>query len=327
MLVALGLAPGTLVRTPLPPPDYTSPLRAERLEMDAERAGPFILRSAWHLTSDNNHFGGYSALLARPDGSLLAGSDAGRLLTLRRGKDGGLVGAFEAFSGAANSDKRDVDLEALAQDRDGHIWAAYEGTNSIARHRETSDPGKRVRPQEMANWWSNSGPEAMARLSDGRFLVLAEQRSRFGGDSHEALLFPSDPVEGAEPLVFSVATPGKMRPVDMVEGPGDKVLILLRHFQLFPPQFHVALAIGDPDRIVEGKNWPIELVARIDGDIPSDNYEGIALSRGGGAGCTVWLISDDNFTALQRTLLLEFAWPGCEKAREKPARPSEDQDF
>lgn len=322
VLVALGLAPGTLVRTPEPPPDYAAPLLAERLDVEATRLGPFMLRRAWHLTSANSHFGGYSALLARPDGSLLAGSDAGRLLTIRRGKKGRLTGAFEAFPGAANSDKRDVDLEALTQDGEGNIWAAYEVSNSIARHGGTSDRGIRVRPAEMANWWSNSGPEAMARLSDGRFVVLAEQRSRFGGDSHEGLLFPSDPVAGAEPVVFSVATPDKMRPVDMVEAPGGKVLILLRRFQLFPPQFYVALALGDPGKIAEGKNWPIELIARIEGDAPSENYEGIALSRAGDTGCTVWLISDDNFTAFQRTLLLELAWPECEKAREKPARRS-----
>ena len=325
LLVAAGLAPGTFVRTAIPAPDFDSPLSARLLDVETQSAGPLTLVRAWHLQSPNDHFGGYSALLARGDGTLLAGSDAGRLLsmTLRSGK---LDGEFEAFPGATGADKRDVDLEALTQDIAGaQLWAAYEVSNSIVRHRGLADEGTRVAPPAMSGWLGNSGPEAMVRLADGRFIVLAEQKSRFGGDSHEGLLFPTDPVEGAEPLVFRLATPDSMRPVDMAAMPDGRVLILLRSLSLFPPGFHAALAVADPQEIAEGANWPLEVVAQIDRPLPPENYEGLALREAADGGCSVWLISDDNFSRFQRTLLLQFAWPECAKgAPRDAARPSGD---
>ena len=325
IVVAACLAPGTFLRSDVPPPDFDAPLSARLLPVEADKTGPLAFVRAWHLTSTNDHFGGYSALLARADGTLLAGSDAGRLLAITQG-DGKLIGAFEAFPGAANADKRDVDLEAMTQDGAGEtLWAAYEVSNSIARHRGIADAGTRVAPPSMAGWMGNSGPEAMARLADGRFIVLAEQRSRFGGDSHEGLLFPSDPVDGAKPLVFRLATPDGMRPVDMTAMPDGRVLILLRSFSLFPPSFQVALALADPTDIAEGENWPIELLGRIERPLPPENYEGLALAQRGDGSCSVWLISDDNFSRFQRTLLLEFSWPECGKGvPQSAARPSSE---
>ncbi len=321
VLLGAALAPGTFVRSPAPEPNYTAPLTVERLAIERAEAGPFTLEAAWHLTSKNNHFGGYSSLLNRPDGSLLAGSDAGRLLRLEVGGGANYwTGAFRAFAEAEKRDKRDVDLEAMTQDLEtGTIWAAYERSNAIDRHTDLTVPGERATPREMAGWWPNSGPEAMVRLDDGRFIVLAEQRSRFGGESHEGLLFAGDPLNDEEPLVFSMATPGGMRPVDMTAMPDGRALILLRDFNwIVPPRWSVALAIADPAKIEAGKNWPLELIAQLDDPIPADNYEGIALAQYipevGLPGCWIWLISDDNFSKFQRTLLLKLDWPTCGQA-------------
>ena len=39
-----------------------------------------------------------------------------------------------------------------------------------------------------------------------------------------------------------------------------------------------------------------------------ENYEGIAVLPREAGGFTIWLISDDNRAALQRTVLVELEW-------------------
>lgn len=41
-----------------------------------------------------------------------------------------------------------------------------------------------------------------------------------------------------------------------------------------------------------------------------DNFEGLAIAPGSDGGVFVFLLSDDNFNSLQRTLLLSFFLPG-----------------
>jgi hypothetical protein len=41
-----------------------------------------------------------------------------------------------------------------------------------------------------------------------------------------------------------------------------------------------------------------------------DNFEGIAARRGSDGGVLLYLVSDDNFLGLQRTLLLQFSLVG-----------------
>ena len=60
---------------------------------------------------------------------------------------------------------------------------------------------------------------------------------------------------------------------------------------------------------------PTRLLAEFGNAIPRDNYEGIAVTTDDD-GQFVWLISDDNFMAIQRTLLLKLRWDRREKARE-----------
>jgi hypothetical protein len=41
-----------------------------------------------------------------------------------------------------------------------------------------------------------------------------------------------------------------------------------------------------------------------------DNMEGLAVHRAGDGATVLTLISDDNFSPLQRTVLLQFTWVG-----------------
>ena len=57
-----------------------------------------------------------------------------------------------------------------------------------------------------------------------------------------------------------------------------------------------------PGAVLEGRE-----LARLHLPLNIDNMEGLALRQGGAGETLVYLISDDNFNPLQRTLLMLFA--------------------
>ena len=80
-------------------------------------------------------------------------------------------------------------------------------------------------------------------------------------------------------------------------------------------KFETAIVEIDIDRRNADGSIPTRLLAEFGNAIPRDNYEGIAVTTDDD-GQFVWLISDDNFMAIQRTLLLKLRWDRREKARE-----------
>ena len=153
----------------------------------------------------------------------------------------------------------------------------------------------------------------MGRLADGRFVVLAEVRLDSEAPGHRAVLFSGDPTaaeiadQGAS---FSFAAPAGMRPVDMTQLPDGTVLVLLRSVEWFvPPRFGSAIAVLDPTGIEEGALWRPERVIPLPEAVPQENYEGLAVAAGAAGGATrLWLISDDNVSRFQRTLLVALDW-------------------
>jgi len=58
------------------------------------------------------------------------------------------------------------------------------------------------------------------------------------------------------------------------------------------------------DAVVRGRE-----IARLETPLVHDNIEGVAVTREGGR-TTIWLVSDDNQSMMQRTLLLKFRLEG-----------------
>jgi hypothetical protein len=71
---------------------------------------------------------------------------------------------------------------------------------------------------------------------------------------------------------------------------------------------------GRPARIVP--------LARLDQRRRDDNFEGISAVPDGAGGFTLYLVTDDNFSPGQRTLLLGFRWTPKEKGPASPPAPS-----
>lgn len=309
-LVTLVLAPGTFVRSQLPAENRSQTLVVEKLAAPPRQFGEFRFLGAWRLSSPNSSFGSYSALVALGDDRLLAFSDAGDVLEFSTPDAARPAPPRLAALGNRGLGKWQADAEAATRDpATGTIWLAYEGGNSIARFDRRLTRQSFAHPNEMRRWSRNSGPEAMARLRDGRFIVLAERApGRFAYRS-PGVLFTHDPVAGGRPSEFTFAPPDGYRPTDMTELTDGRVAMLLRTWTLtLPPRFPSRLAVADPTEIRPGGVWQAQVVADLTGPVPSDNYEGIAVEPTVGGGATVWIISDDNNASFQRTLLLKFAW-------------------
>ena len=328
LLVAIALAPGTWVR---PPPDWRfgddrQILILDRLRIPADRIGEVEVAGAWALRSTNRFFGGYSALVAMGDGTLLAVTDGSRKMRLRppgSGTPAVEFGYFATLTQAQQEDKRLVDLEGATRDpASGRFWASYEATNQIERYDADLAPTGRVRPPEMRGWSSNTGAESIVRLADGRFAVLSEGNPRWFAAGFPALLFADDPVEGTRPERFSFRAPAGFRPVDMAPLPDGRVVILLRtvHWGL-PPRFEGKLLVADPAEIRPGVAWAGRIIADLKAPLPMDNYEGVAVEPGADGEVVLWVISDDNHAKFQRTLLLKLVWRPDEKARGRARAP------
>ncbi len=321
-LVAPGLAPGTWLRTVPPPPDRAQVLNIAPLETERRRVGETELLGAWRLTSPNSGFGSYSALLPLVDGRFLAGSDRGaRLEFSAPGAVAPAPPEFGRVGGDEGRPKELVDLEAITRDpATGRIWTAWESSNSIVRMEADFSRKTKVEPGAMRDWPSNSGPESLVRLADGRFIVLAEGAPRWFSDTYPALLFPSDPVEGAEPDEFRFAAPEGYRPVDMVQLRDGRVLVLLRRLILdLPPGFATKIVVADPADIAVGESWHGREIAELANDALTENYEGLAIESAADGAVILWLISDDNGGQFQRTLLLKLRW-NTDQTRETARR-------
>lgn len=314
VLLLLALVPGTWLRDPPRRLDLRQQVTIKALPLPAGccRIGPIAVSGVWQLTSPNQQFGGYSALVQRASGRLLAISDGAFMLDFPLPGERGPVRIGPAMTGPAAERawrKQDRDTEAAVWDPvRARLWLAAEGRNSILRLGPDFAVLARVRPPAMAHWPRNTGPESMTRLPDGRFLVLCECQSRAGEDgAHPALLFPGDPTLGGAPLRFTVASDWDYRPTDAAALPDGRVLVVLRRLVWpFPTRFAARLALLDPAQARPGAVLPLVELGEIAAPLPVDNYEGLVLVPGPGGQITGWLISDDNGALAQRTLLLRL---------------------
>ncbi len=330
VLLALAILPTTVLRDRSQRWAHHRQLSITRLAGAPApgQLGPFRFVGAWQLSSEDYLFGGYSALLARPDRHLLAISDRGSWLEFTEPDTAAPPGLALAQHGHAMShmlrDKSEWtsigDAEAAVTDvppgaGGGHIWLSWEDRNAISRF-DMSGPGnwgheQRAFPKVIRHWSPQFGAEAMARLPDGRFMVVSEDFAPHGFERvHLTLTFPSDPSAPAapEPSHGDLTADAGYRPTDMVQLPDGRMLILLRRLTwLLPLRFSCRIALADPAELWRTGRWTARTLARLDPPLPTDNFEGLGLRPRGDGTFDVWVISDDNRGATQRTVLLKLA--------------------
>jgi hypothetical protein len=300
----------TITPEPLPPPDVL-----------ARYLGPFRMEGAWQLRSPNERVFGYSSLVAQPGGRILAFSDAGDTLAFSAPGTPQSKPVLRRLHLAFRSNgKAGRDVESVTRDaRTGRFWIGLEGSNQLVRLSPRLAETGHVAPEGMRGWGVNTGPEALTRLPDGRFLTIREvtpswRESRL----HDALLFAGDPIDDPAPKPFRFDGPDNFSVVDMAMLPDGRALILMRRL-LWPAPMRFAgrIVIADTARIRPGGIWHSAPLASLASTLPIDNFEAIAAVPRRDGRVTVWLMSDDNaMRVLQRTLLWklsvdpkELPWP------------------
>jgi hypothetical protein len=151
----------------------------------------------------------------------------------------------------------------------------------------------------------NKGLEALVFVPDGSglagALVAISERGLDGAGNINAFL-----IGGPKPGGFAVKRTADYDVSDAALLPAGNLLLLERKFNwtsgLAMRIRRIAMATIMPGALVDG---PVLLEADMRSEI--DNMEGISIHRGAGGEIVLTLISDDNFSLLQRTLLLQFA--------------------
>ena len=87
------------------------------------------------------------------------------------------------------------------------------------------------------------------------------------------------------------------------------------------PPFESKIAIGPAPRAGPSDVWKPEVTLDLAGVVPRENYEGIAVRRMKNGRIAVWLISDDNKSVVQRTLVVKLIFdPASAPDKAKGAR-------
>ncbi|MBJ3776037.1 esterase-like activity of phytase family protein [Acuticoccus mangrovi] len=252
-------------------------------------------------------FGGFSGLLTEGE-RFLAVSDTGFWLTGRMLLDGGrLTGVADTdivrrvdLAGRPITDKETGDAEALTRHGDG-ILAAQEHSGDLLLYPADGlairpGPPRRLPAASALRLGARSnGLEALATLPDGTVLIFLEGKAKTG---------PSIPAFRDPGVPFRVPRHGDWSITGADALPGGDVLIVERRYG---GGLDVGLRVrrlgADAVRAGRDVDGPVLLDADFSAEI--DNMEAISAEVVDGE-ILLTLMSDDNLSFLQRTLMLRF---------------------
>lgn len=282
---------------------------------ERRRFGALQFRSGLVLSSGHPRFGGFSGMARLNEGrDLVAVTDRGYWLTARIASQGGkLTGLADAEMAAilgasgrplARSGLFDTESLCIA---DGVAHVGIERRHEIVRF-DWAGHGVEARarsvpvPPEIKRLPPNRGLEALGVVPvgplKGALVAVAERSGKEGEPTLGAIL------GGPQPGLFNVIRHDGYDITDLAFLPSGDMLLLERWYQ---PLRGVGMRMRRiagrdirPGALVDG---PRLIEADLGYEI--DNMEGLSVHQENRR-TVLTLISDDNFSFLQRTVLLEF---------------------
>ncbi|WP_127091462.1 esterase-like activity of phytase family protein [Aquabacter cavernae] len=308
--------PGALPVEPMAIEVTASPIATFRPQSQDTRFGRLEFRGGMRLTSDFPGFGGISGFVLAPDGKgFLALTDAGLFLKGNLVTDGDRpVGLSDVMAAAMLDEKGRVqatrgrgDAEALAVAPDA-VYVTFEDINELWSYPGPDPLGKTgvpvPVPPGVKTLRKNLGLEALVYVPGppmtGALIAIGEQGATADDD------LPGFIISGPTPGSFTVRKSGSFSATDAALGPKGDLYLLERSFT---PTAGVAmqlrrfsLAQVKPGAVLDG-----EILLTADMGFEIDNMEGLSATVNAKGETLFTIVSDDNFSPLQRTILLRFA--------------------
>lgn len=194
-----------------------------------------------------------------------------------------------------------MDSEALARRPDGGWLIAFEQAHRVTAYRALTAPGEALPLEITDELDGNSGLESMAFLPDGRLVLIAEDSLDRAGDIPGWIV-----AEDGTITRFAVARSGGFRPTDLAIDPaGGQGWLLERRFSMIGG-VGVRLRRFALDALEAGAVITGEALLEAGAELAFDNMEGLQIRRAPDGGTLIYMLSDDNFNPVQRTILLKF---------------------
>ncbi|KLN59437.1 hypothetical protein WH96_17380 [Kiloniella spongiae] len=276
-------------------------------------------RGGIKISSPHKRFGGLSGLEVSSDGrSLLAIGDKGLWFTGRLNYDlngnllsltNGLLSTMRGTKGQNLIRKKDRDSESIALADNGAVYVSFERDHRILEYSAplATTTGAILLPREFTDIASNNrGIEALAWLGGDCLLAIPERTTTSKQEKViEAYLWHQ---QSWDKLYLE---PNKnYLPTGLSSTPQGDLLLLERVFSFlggfktslrFFPASEIQTALSMPDYVMRG-----DILATFEGAQSIDNMEGISSRVGTNGETLIYLLSDDNLSFAQDTLLLMF---------------------
>ena len=270
--------------------------------------------SGIEIKSNHPDFGGLSGIIINEDKSLIVVGDRGIWLTgkIKIDEKGKLVKIINGRLGHLKDNKNNplykhgksyTDAESI-EPYNNKFVVSFERKhrilifNNIFLHSEIFYD--RIKYLDLPD---NGGIEAMAPLKNNSIFLLSEN-----------LIHPDDKIAGYllsdnKLKKVYVKKNGSFKPTDMSSLPDGNILLLERSFS---PVRGVSARIS-VIKYEDLKPNSVILPFTLDTLKPPmvvDNFEGISFLKLNDGGYYIFILSDDNFNFLQKTLLYQFYWDG-----------------
>lgn len=292
---------------------FLRPIVLDTRDPAADRVGKLVFRSGHSLSANDSRFGGWSDLDISEDGTrLTAISDRGYWFDARIEHEpaGGIHLLADARLGylpnlaGFRQPSTGGDAEGLSRTPEGGFLVSFERRHRVWFY-PPAEPPFSVRPRalpmppEAARMPENGGIEALVRLPGGRVLALSEEMLAADGANAGWL------GDGRSWNRLSYVAGPDFKPTGAARLPNGDILVLERRFsRMSVPGARIARLPAEAVR--PGARLVGEELARIEPPMSFDNFEGIATRLDPQGRILIYVMSDDNYFWLQRTLLLVF---------------------